>query len=518
MSVRTWNTLVAAPREKSEVPMVTRVERLRLKMLGGVVVLAIVPSTGSPQPAGIPTDDKQRIAEEIKAAQEQGGPQSAELIQPLTELAEIYEAEGERAYAAAALEEARHVVRVNYGLYTLEQVPLIEQALENQQALGQVATVQALEEELYDLASRHPDDLRTVAIHRGIAERRMNLLQRFIAEEAPAEIYGTSGLFSIERDEVITDLVSEAQIHYADAAAVLLRNGLLSSDELRDLEMQLVNTSELFREENRQDLRRSAAVTATARTGGASAGPAVEYNDLGAFREYGVGADERCHDARGALGNLNNQDAAAIVGGACVLASEELQGRTNLLWDLADTEVPQEANERRERVNDLRTRYALGRESYRRLIAYAEHSPDDSEAWGKQLQAYLELADWDLLYARNGAALAEYALVHENLKTNGVAEAVIAGVFAPEVPIVLPTFRPNPLQTAIGNRYIDVTFEITKFGEPRRIEIVGVAPNVPDAAKDELVDVINTSRFRPRIADGELGRATPVAVRYYLND
>jgi hypothetical protein len=153
-----------------------------------------------------------------------------------------------------------------------------------------------------------------------------------------------------------------------------------------------------------------------------------------------------------------------------------------------------------------------------RLIAYAEHSPDDSEAWGKQLQAYLELADWDLLYERNDAARAEYALVHENLKTNGVAEAVIAGVFAPEVPIVLPTFRPNPLQTAIGNRYIDVTFEITKFGEPRRIEIVGVAPNVPDAAKDELVDVINTSRFRPRIADGELGRATPVAVRYYLND
>ena len=493
--------------------MVTRVTRLLLKTLGGVVALAIVPSTGSPQPAGIPTDDKQRIAEEIAAAQERGGPQSAELIRPLTELAEIYEAEGERAYAAAALEEARHVIRVNYGLYTLEQVPLIEQALENQQALGQVAMVQALEEELYDLANRHPDDLRTVAIHRGIAERKMNLLQRFIADEAPAEIYGTSGLFSIERDEVITDLVSEAQIHYADAAAVLLRNGLLSSDELRDLEMQLVNTSELFREKNRKDLRRSAAATATG-----SGTSIVEYNDLGAFREYGVGADQRCHDPRGGLSSLDNHDAAAIASGACVLASEELQGRTNLLWDLAGTEVPQEANERRARVDDMRTRYALGRESYRRLIGYAEHSPDDSEAWGKHLQAYLELADWDLLYARNGAALDEYALVYENLKTNGVAEAVTASTFAPDVPIVLPTFRPNPLQTAIGNRYIDVTFEITKFGEPRRVEIVGATPTVPEGAKDELVGTIKASQFRPRLTDGELGRASPVAVRYYLND
>ena len=496
----------------------SRVMRLRLKTLAGVVALGIVPGTGSPQPAGLPTHDKERIAEEITAAQEQDGPQSAGLIQPLTELAAIYEAEGERAYAAAALEEARHVVRVNYGLYTLEQVPLIEQALKNQQALGQVAMVQALEEELYDLANRHPDDLRTVAIHRGIAERTMNLLQRFIADEHPAEIYGTSGLFSIEHDEVITGLVSEAQIHYADAAAVLLRNGLLSSDELRDLEMQLVNTSELFREENRKDLRRSAVATST-RTDGTSAAQVLEYNDLGAFREYGVGAAaDRCRDARDALGNFNSIDAAAIVGGACILASEELQGRTDLLWDLAGTELPQEANERRERVSDMRTRYALGRESYRRLIAYAEHSAGEQEAWGRQLQAYLELADWDLLYARNGAALAEYELVYENLKTNGVAEAVIASVFAPQVPVVLPTFRPNPLQMPIGERYIDVTFEITKFGEPRHIDIVGVAPNVPNSAKGELMAVIKTSRFRPRITDGELGRASPVAVRYYLND
>jgi len=498
----------------------SRVTRLLLKTLGGVVALMIVPGTGSPQTAGLPTEDKERVAKEIAAAQEQGGAQSAELIKPLTELAAIYETEGERAYAAAALEEARHVVRVNYGLYTLEQVPLIEQALQNQQALGQVAMVQALEEELYDLASRHPDDLRTVAIHRGIAERRMNLLQRFIADEHPPEIYGTSGLFSFERDEVITDLVSEAQIHYADAAAVLLRNGLLSSDELRDLEMQLVNTSELFRQDNRTKLRRSAAAVATARTGGASVTPAVavDVHDLGTFREYGVGADQRCQDTRQALGNFNSADAAAIVGRACALASEELQGRMNQLWDLAGTEVPQEANERRERVRDMRTRYALGRESYRRLITYAEHSPDESEAWRKQLQAYLELADWDLLYARNGAALSEYELVYENLKTNGLSEAMIASVFAQEVPVVLPTFRPNPLQTPIGERYIDVTFEITKFGEPRRVEIVGVAPNVPDTAKSELVDTIKTSRFRPRIADGELGRATPVAVRYYLND
>lgn len=466
-----------------------------LAALISVVVLATLPGTVCPQPASNPTDDKERIAEEISAAQEAGGPRSPELIKPLTELAEIYESEGQRANSIAALEEARQLVRANYGLYTLEQVPLMEQALENQEALGQFAMVQALEEELYDLANRHPDDLRTVAIHRGIAERKMNLLRRFVADEHPPEIY--AGIYSFARRGVITDLVSEAQIHYADAAAVLLRNGLLSSDELRDLEMQLVNTSELFREENRTSARFSGA---TAAGTGATSMLVENHDGLGGYRDYAVGGDPNC------------------VPGQCLSATEELQRRANLLWALAGTEVPKEADERVERVYDMHSRYALGRESYRRLIAYAEHSPDDPEAWGKRLQAYLELADWDLLYSSNGVALAEYELVLENLKKHGIDEAVIAATFAPDVPIVLPTFRPNPLQTPIGDRYIDVTFEVTKFGEARRIAIVGATPSVPDAAKDELMSAIKSGRFRPRMTDGELGRASPVAVRYYLND
>jgi hypothetical protein len=108
--------------------------------------------------------------------------------------------------------------------------------------------------------------------------------------------------------------------------------------------------------------------------------------------------------------------------------------------------------------------------------------------------------------------------VYEVLAKTDFAPRLIAEVFAPAIPTVLPTFLPNPLETELSARYIEASFEVTKYGEGRRVEIVGATPGVSAAAKEELANLIKGSRFRPRVADNELGRAAPVVVRYYLSD
>ena len=157
-----------------------------------------------------------------------------------------------------------------------------------------------------------------------------------------------------------------------------------------------------------------------------------------------------------------------------------------------------------------------------RLIAYAEavsaRSPADVSAWQGRLEAYLHLADWDLLYSRNAVAFDEYAQVHDLLESTGVAGPLIEEIFAPPIPVVLPTFTPNPLRTLESARYIDVTFEITKFGDSRRVDVAGAAPDVSGAEKAELLALVRSSRFRPRVTGGQLGRTSRVAFRYYLND
>src|SRR5688572_3401546 len=67
---------------------------------------------------------QQAIAElerEVQAIESREGPNSAELIDPFSSLGSIYQEAGDHLLATAAIERARHVVRVNAGLYSLEQ-------------------------------------------------------------------------------------------------------------------------------------------------------------------------------------------------------------------------------------------------------------------------------------------------------------------------------------------------------------------------------------------------------------
>lgn len=449
--------------------MLSHVARHWLGIVAGVAALGFIPSAGFTQneSARVRAEERERIVEQIGAAQDDEGLRTPSLISMLIDLGLLYQEDGDYALAAVALEEARHVVRVNYGLHTLEQVPLMEQALENQQALGNIAMVQALEEELLDLAERHPDDLRTVSIHRDAGMRRMNILRRLMSGDLPPEVYPASGLWEISKKAVIRDLVTEAQIHYTRAAEVILRNGAYSSGELHDLEMQIVRASDLFRERR-------------------------ELSTYSLYRDYHT-----------------------------VVVNPVLEVRTSVLSDLAGSTGPQDPAWGLP-FDGRTSRYELGRDSYRRLIAYAEaaaeRSPADVTAWQRRLEAYLQLADWDLLYSRNAVALDEYAQVHDLLESTGVAEPLIAEIFAPPLPVVLPTFVPNPLWTQESSRYIDVIFEVTRFGESRRVDVAGASPDVSGPEKSALVGLIKASRFRPRAADGELVRASPVAFRYYLND
>ena len=474
--------------------MAPRVAPHLLGTLGSLVALVLMPGTAFSQAERV-ADAGQRILEAIQAAQEQEGPRSPALVQLLAELGALYETEGEHALATAVLEEARHVVRANYGLHTLEQVPLIQEAIANRRALGDFAMVQALEEELLDLAERHPGDLRTVAIHRDAGVRRLDVLGRFLAGEAPGEIYPEAGLFSFYKDDVIAGLLSNAQIHFAGAAAVILRNGLYASDELRDLEMEIVRASDVVRERGRSSIH-SRPVHAPATLDNAFTG--VSNNRL--YRDYDAGVVYNP-----TLEERTNTLSALTRGAALHDAPAALQDTV--------TAVP---------VGDgIISRYQLGRDSYSRLIAYDEiaHGSSAGEAaLRSRLEAYLQLADWDLLHSQNGAAFDQYAQVHELLTTSDFAAPLIADIFLPPIPTVLPAFLPNPLETAPSARYIEVSFEVTRYGESRRVKILAAAPNVSAAAKDELANLIKGSRFRPRVTDGKLGRAAPVVVRYYLND
>jgi hypothetical protein len=430
---------------------------------------------------------EQQLLDRIQEIEEGSGQYSAEMLEALQELILLYREHDEPKSAVAALTSALQVVRVRQGLYSLDQVPLLFQQINVEEARGNYSEVWRLEQELLTLVRRHPDDLNAVPALHEMADRQMAVLDRVLAGEThpnialgcfykvwPSPSSGSCAAGS--RKTVVQGMLAEAQRNYSAAITTLLRNGQQDSDELRELEMNMVRG--IYMVQSIYDEQRS-----------------------------GVGKPIPLVPSY--VGTENKEPWRSRMAPVVDLAGWELPYPR--MGALDERETPK-AETRQVRIMDP---YHRGRQSLRRLYAYAAAAPTTPLS---QADLALQIADWDLLYSNNGVALDRYEYIHAMLEDAGVEPASIAQLFAPPTPVVLPAFEPNPLaadETQVARGYIDVTFEITRFGKSRDIEVLKDS-NATQRAKQDLVALISHSRFRPRPTDGQFGRASPVAVRYYL--
>jgi hypothetical protein len=160
--------------------------------------------------------------------------------------------------------------------------------------------------------------------------------------------------------------------------------------------------------------------------------------------------------------------------------------------------------------------YLTGRLSLERLYAYEELT---SAPWARQVERLIHIADWDLLHSYNRDALRKYELAYRMLQENAETQALADQWFAPETPVLLPAFSPNPLSsdaTSAWSGYIDVAFDVTRQGESRRVRILDTTTNASAEDRNRLVHLIRGSRFRPQATDSQFARRSPVVLRYYL--
>ena len=446
-------------------------------------------------------DEQQRqILAMIEEIQARDGQYSPALLDELTRLIVLYRENDDNALALVAIERALQVVRANSGLYSLDQVPLLWQRIDSEEAFGNHAAVWDLEQELLTLARRHPDDPQAVPVLRAVADRQMEVVGRMVdSGEIPPQVIlgcyyrewstavdGDGKCHAGSRSTAVQGILADADRNYADAIAVLLRNESYSSDELRELEMELVRGAELIYEEYARDGNRS--VTGT-RTKNEVPMPLVPWSS-----------------------------AAEVL--------EPWRSRMAPIVELADWDLPYDSagtpeedflQELEPRDSRFRAPYYRGRQSLRRLYAYSVASSSPPSA---QAAAIVQMADWDLLFSNNGLAVEGYTLAQGMLERASADEMSFAQVFAPELPVVLPSFEPNPLardETRPATGYVDVAFAITKYGRAREIE-VRAAANATDDARKDLVNLLKSSRFRPRLTDGRFVDSLPVVVRYHLYD
>ncbi|HZL92874.1 MAG TPA: hypothetical protein VFB99_04495 [Vicinamibacterales bacterium] len=430
---------------------------------------------------GTDEDREQQLIGEIETILSRDGPHSADLLAPLTSLALLYQESDDHGRALVTIERALETVRFNDGLHALEQVPLIRQRIRSEEARGNDVAVWELEQELLMLARRNRDDLQAVPVLREIADRQMHVLGRYLNGETPPQVF--LGCFYQEwpkgncdsgsRKTVVQGMLGEAQRNYADAIAVLLRNGRYDSPELRALELTLLRGVDSMRAFN--EGRRSSRQV-----------PMVPEHMPASFVEPWRGRIEPIV----ALAEWRMPGEPS---------TEDSSGRSRALRHL-----------------ELMSPYQRGRQSLLRLYAYEVAS---GAPLLNQAAAAVSIADWDLLHSFNSVAVRGYTATRTAFDKIGAA-ALIEQLFTPPTPVVLPTFQPNPLapdETRPATGHIDVAFDITKYGCPRGVRILDSA-NAAEGAADNLARLINRNRFRPRLTDGRFADVTPVVFRYYLYD
>jgi len=425
------------------------------------------------EPASIPNtiDPEQRLLAQIDELQSEGGLYAEGLIEPFRALGLLYQEAGDHVQAVVALQEARHVIRANRGLFsdTVDEALLLRQQIRSEKALGNGERVWNLQHDLIIIAREHRDDMRMLPIFVELIDDRTERLDEFSTtnyRELPPGLYVPCGtgprpvpLNSANRAApvpvsdarncdfgtwrtVVARLHGAVLRNYADAIAVLIRSGDYASQELRDLEKEALSLVPFEQ-----------GVVAC------SAGTFQEFLDSEL-----VGS---CMDTAGGSG----------VGG----------------WA-----------------------------SLMRLAFYEVRSGAPAAA---RARAFAELGDWYLRAVPIGRrkfspadeiGLILYAQSLAELKQGDDARESMAEIFSPELPVMLPTYAPNPLASTESSRFIDVAFAITRYGEAGQIEILDSSENATLAEERGLIRLIKYGSFRPRAVDGELADSASVVVRYYL--
>ncbi len=403
--------------------------------LGFVLAIVAAAPAAFPQPApSPPTDDVfATVADEVAAIQSEQGINAADLIRPLTTLGLFLREQGDLGPAVAAIERARHLVRVNYGLTSFEEAPLLRQLVQIETERGNAAGAWDLEQELIDLIYLR-GDARAAPMLREIADKRLDVLERYSAGAFPPQMaFGC---------------------YYEPPSA--------------------------------------------------KPGPQPVDRDRSSCNS---GSRSRAKQA------LHDEARRYYLDAYDLLPSERRSGEARRELDLALLRLAY-AN---------RTAYGTEENGRGALRSLHSRAVKDAQPAAVQANDLVQLADWDLLYAagrkENAAAIQAYETLYAHLREQNLEQAQMDELFAPRLPVVLPAFAPNPLATSessASSGYIDVAFEITKYGTSQAIEILPTTTSRSERARSRLVTIIETRRFRPRMAAAAFEDPSRVVVRFYV--
>lgn len=402
--------------------------------------------------------------------EESEGPYSDQLVQDLFSTGLLYQKLEEHEQALDYFVRAQNISRINEGLDTIAQAPIIQAQTESLLALDRIKAADEAQAGLLEIyrsgygegsvemvpALRIMGDwnMRAFLERSNIAliSQRMNV-QNFMTQSA--QTGGTAGdhMFAQNIDTTSQPIYKLflAQNNYFDAINILLTNKHYTHPELLGLERQLMTTSFLrTHQEN------------------------IVYEP-----DFYL---ERKTSATGTRVDTSAQD---------VLNSSD---------------------------------YDVGLQSLQRSLAYISGNPERTHE--QVAIAMLAEADWHMLFERKVIGRRKYEEIYEFFAANPDFGQYAPDTIYPAVPVILPTFLPAPnSREKLGIApdeyvsyfgYFDVSFSINRTGKARGVKINGKGGEVTKNMEIRLNEYLRKALFRPRYdREGKLDDSD-LRLRYYV--
>ena len=408
---------------------------------------------------------------------ESAGTYDPGLSQQYLSLGNTYQQAGDYENAVTAFENAMHVQRVNEGLFTLTQIEAVRQLIDGYKSARNFPEADKYHEYLYYLMTQNmaPEDDELQAATLEYADWNLEAFRRMV-------FHGEGGL------AISGNLQS--------VPASMLRRG-----ELVPIQSNVSGELEF--------IPRSAFL------GSSPAGPQT-YRGEQLFDPRLKQADEildRFLESRPGDPELLQRKANIIH-----LFRSQLQQIVGN--NVVGSNINASANRLTRSVSVLRKGYSDVRESF---LALSE-SEDDPETVAK---AFINLADWDLLFERPQRAREYYNLAWEKLVEAGFSSEEATAYITPEQALFIPSFIsyedtrqfqdiPQDLDIPyIG--YLDVTFNKSRYGSLRNVSIESVSENTGQRVQTRLLNLLRNVTVRPQIVNGEAEEYRDIKVRYYYS-
>jgi tetratricopeptide (TPR) repeat protein len=400
------------------------------------------------------------------------GPYSEELIQDLASVGQIQQQLEEHEQALEFFERSRNLSRINEGLDTLIQAPMIEGQIESLSVLGRLTEADELQDSLLtlnqDFYGADNEEVVT-AIHKLGDWNLQAFLQRSnialnIGRVNATEFLSNTNYNSVDgtaNNNFVPDMSDPtntplyklylAQRNFLEAINILIKNKNFAHPEILELERKFLTTAFLrTHQENivyEPDFYLNRKTTST-----------------------GSRLDTSAQDL------MNSSD------------------------------------------------YDSGLTSLQRSLAYI--STNDQRTALQVAQAMIEEADWHMLFERKRVGRDKYEEAYAFFQQYPAMEEQLVDYIYSDIPVVLPVFLPPPnsrekLGIAVDEEvkyfgYFDVTFTVNRNGEARRIKIQDQGGDVTRNMEIRLNQYLQNVLFRPRFdREGDLDNKE-YSLRYYV--